>query len=455
MITPGKDGENMKIALVQPRYPHGKSQIYLPGGVMNLGGRLIDAGLDVRLVDRNLDPLPDPKDYDVIGYSVLGPPYIPGAITEMRQLRAMGFAGKLLVGGEGVARLDPSDFERWFGGLGCTEVTDDKVLCENLGLRSILPAYATSMRLAIQTLPEERQRLYLTREFCLYLSQGCKFNCDFCIALKNTPETYHGDGPLGDELSYICERLQLWGHNTLSCYISNLDAFQTPKLLEKRLELVSQVAASYRLVPKLRALATSRCTVQACREDLTLAKRLRSYGLEIVAFGADGADREAWKREHKAHNTLPELQEAFVCMKEAGITTEFLMVIGFQSNPALALLRALQFSLEKAWHGAVIRPYLGKSKVPGNGHWDRNDLEVQNFLTKPETLLRMDYAMVGSKETHPDTLQRYLSNAIYLAIIALLAPLGLCPTRPLMPVPARGIGRWFARTINHLMPFDR
>ena len=432
---------------------------------MNLGSRLLHAGLEVDLRDCNLDPLPDHTKYDVIGYSVLGPPYIPGVTAEIRELRARGFTGKVLVGGEGVARLAQSDFDTWFG-TGCTRIrniSQDEYkqpvydLEEALGLEpgTVPSMFETSMVAMLRQLSEERQKLYLTREFCLFLSQGCKFNCDFCIASKNTPETYRSHAALLDELEYVCARLAQWEHPALTCYISNLDAFQNPPKLEERLRRVEEVASRHGVTPNLRALATSRCTVEACRKDRNLPKRLRSYGLSIVAFGADGADKEAWKREHKAHNTLPELQEAFVSMREAGITTEFLMVIGFQSNPAMALIRAFRFSFEKAWHGAVIRPYLGKSKVPGNEHWERADPEVRNFLANPALLLRLDYAMLGSRETHPRLSQRWLSNAIYLAIIVALAPFDLCPTRPLVPVPTNGLKRHIAKAINRLMPFDR
>src|SRR3989344_2979516 len=98
----------MKIALVQPRYPHGKAQIYLPGGLMNLGSRLLTAGLEVELFDMNLAHSPlYPESFDVIGFSVLGPPYIPAVISAVRRLRAYTYTGKLkiIVGGEGVARL--------------------------------------------------------------------------------------------------------------------------------------------------------------------------------------------------------------------------------------------------------------------------------------------------------------------------------------------------------------
>src|SRR3989344_2044662 len=298
----------MKIALVQPRYPHGKAQIYLPGGLMNLGSRLMHAGLEVDLFDRNLDPLPDHHKYDVVGFSVLGPPYIPSAIAETRKLRARGFTGRVLVGGEGVARLEQSDFGCWFG-TSCTRIANDSDLARELG-PNVPSMYETSMRAMLEKLPIKRQRLYLTREFGLFMSQGCKFNCLFCAATKRSPEMYRSLASLEDEMRYVCEMISGAGQKQLECYLSNLDCFQNVHHLEPRLQAIARIAVEHGLAVSIRALATSRCTTEACAKDPDLPRRLRSYGLRIVGFGADGADDEVWKRENKRHNNIGELRLA-------------------------------------------------------------------------------------------------------------------------------------------------
>ena len=447
----------MKIALVQPRYPHGKSQIYLPGGLLNLGSRLMQVGFEVDLFDLNLDLLLDHRRYDIVGFSVLGPPYIPGVIREITKLKAGGFEGKVLVGGEGVARLVQSDFDGWFG-KNCVRIANDNELARVLGRTDIPTMYETSMRAMLERLPLARQKQYLAREFGLFMSQGCKFNCKFCAAKKATAEMYRSQAALEDEVICVCKVIAVAGGKRLECYISNLDCFQNVHDLELRLATIARIAGEHKLLVHIRALATSRCTVEACRKDARLAQRLRNYGLRIVGFGADGADEEVWQRENKHHNNLGELREAVQTMCAVGITAEILMVFGFKDDSAENIQHDLDFCFEQARAGAVIRPYLGKTFTP-SGNWPGAGKEGYEltlpFHQNPELLLNLDYAMCGSKYTHPDPAQRKLANRAYLEVIGKLAPRGLCPTRPLLPIPARGIGRWLAQLVNRLMPFDR
>jgi len=81
--------------------------------------------------------------------------------------------------------------------------------------------------------------------------------------------------------------------------------------------------------------------------------------------------------------------------------------------------------------------------------------EVEACRRNPKLLLHLDFAMIASRVSHPSLKERWLSTLTYLCIIIGLAPLGLCPTRPLMPVPQKGIGKVIAQTVNRLMPFDR
>ena len=452
----------MRIALVQPKYPHGsgKRQVYLPGGLMNLGSRLIAARIDVELIDANLtdwfwwhgmrDDL-----QDFVGISVLGTPYIPEVIEYVRHIRGNFFTKPILIGGEGIARVKPEHFNRWFAGLDVTQIRNDDDIVRACGIEpNALPsAYQTSMVPMLKTLSEEHLRRYLTAEFSLFTSQGCAFECLFCAADKAHKEKYHDTTALADEIEFICGYLQSIGHTDLCMYVSNLDAFQTPKKLEECMKIISSIVARHGITPHVRCLATSRCTFRACGKDRELAKRLRGYGLDMVAFGADGADEETWKRQNKNHNSLSELQ--FVCeaMEEADIAVELLMVIGFADDGVGALWRDLKYSFVEAFKGRIIRPYLAKSWTP-SAFWPEDKPEVQSFLKDASLLLNLDYAMIGSRHTHPHFWQRWGANAVYLTIIAFLAPFGMCPTRPLVPVP-QGFGHDTAVWINDKMPFDR
>lgn len=452
----------MRITLVQPKYPHGgadKCQTYLPGGLMNIGSRLLQAGVEVEFLDLNHVQWSQKRDIldksNLIGFTALGAPHIPDIIETVKGMREAGLQQPVLVGGEGINRLEPAHFAEWFKGLNVHQVKSDCEIASACGINpsNFLSAYETSMEPMLQQLDPKQLRGYLTSEFALFMSQGCAFNCHFCAAAKAQKEQYRSCESLADELRFVCHYLRQVNHHDLRVYITNLDAFQTPEKLEERLIIIRSIADEFGITPHVRCLATSRCTFHACRKDPDLPKRLRSYGLEIVAFGADGADEETWRQQNKTHNSLSELQTVCKAMEKAKITVELLMVIGFQGSPWIALWHGLKFSIVEAFKGRVIRPYLAKSQTP-SGPWPADNPLVQAFVKDPSLLVRLDYAMVGSKETHPRWLERWAANAVYLTIITLLAPFGKCPTRPLFPTP-KGIGRWLINLVNKWMPFDR
>ncbi len=448
------------ITLIQPQYPHGgKSQTYLPTGVLNLGSRLTQAGVEVDFIDLNRTGLRDGidvlKNSDAIGITVLGPPYIPEAIKVIREMRQAGLVQPILVGGQGVSLLkDESNFEKWFGGLGAVLIKDSPEVAGYCGIATedFPSEYQVSLVPMLEKLPAEELRAYLTTEFPIFLSQGCAFNCAFCAADKGKKERYRTCESLEEEVRWICKYLTSIGHVELRAYLSNLDGFQTSQELEKRLAIIKKACGDYRIVPHLRCLATSRCTFRACQKDPELPMRLRECGLEIVGFGADGADEEVWARQNKTHNSMSELQAAADAMEKAGITVELLMVIGFQDDSIKTLWRDFRFSLREAWKGRIIRPYLAKSQTPA-GRWQKDDPLVKAMVADPTLLSRLDYAMIGSTQTHPKFFHRMAANGVYLALIGILAPFGKCPTRPLVPVP-KGFGHSIAHLINRLMPFD-
>lgn len=50
---------------------------------------------------------------------------------------------------------------------------------------------------------DEHMRLYLEREFSVYVSQGCKYNCNFCQAAKGRPEIYRELSGFENELTHL------------------------------------------------------------------------------------------------------------------------------------------------------------------------------------------------------------------------------------------------------------
>ena len=231
----------MKITLIQPKYPHGdKSQTYLPGGLMNLGSRLLHAGIEINFIDLNdgywkkwqqiLD------ESDLIGFTVIGPPSIPEVIKTIHDMREAGLKQTVFVGGEGVSRLQPNHFKIWFSDLNVFQIRGDQdlaLICK-VNIQELPDAFDTSMVSMLKTLDEEQLRKYLTSEFSLFTSQGCAFNCAFCAADKAKKEHYRSLESLADELKFICQYLKQIKCSELRSYLTNLDAFQTPHMLEKR-----------------------------------------------------------------------------------------------------------------------------------------------------------------------------------------------------------------------------
>lgn len=453
------------IALVQPAYSYdGKSQVYLPGGLINLGSRLISAGLDVSFTDLNLEQLTDQTvlsrlgKSDIIGFTLIGPLYVSVVMRHIRRLRGLGFCQPILLGGQGVARVRCADFCSWFGfDPHVYQVRNDADLTRHLGIEaSLLPtAYTVSGARMMERIDGLLLRMYLTSEFCLFLSQGCIYDCRFCAAEKGRQEQYRSMSALVDELNFICRKLQEYECGEIQVYLSNLDTFQTPQKIEEAFEAIRLVTERYGIQPRIRGLATVRCTYRAVWNDPGLVGKLRARGLEMIAFGADGSTEATWKRQNKRHNSLSELDVVVNAMRDEGVTVELLMVIGFPDDTIGDMLNNLMYSFGKAFQGVVIRPYLAKECTP-SGNWPEDDVGVAYFREHPEELDALDYAALGSVHTHPVWWNRWVANTVYLTVICVLWPLGLCPTRPIMPSGEGGcIRRFIARWINKTMPADR
>lgn len=456
----------MNITLFQPRYPYGKAQVYLPGGLMNLGSRLIKAGIAVSFTDLNLETFRSAAvrerlgQADVIGFSILGPVYIPIVINSIRQLRDGGYQQPILVGGQGVSRITEEDAQLWFGNLArVVVIRDDEQLKRELGLENLSSMAETSMVPMLKTLDPKIVNMYLEREFCLYLSQGCVFDCGFCAAAKKTREIYRSMESLREEVDYICSILAKT-KQTLTAYLSNLDTLQTPAKLEIALRTIKRIADGYGVCVDLRGLATSAYTRLALRQDSEILIRLCSFGLRMLAYGADGANEDIWKLQKKQHNKIDDLDYVVKATQQAGMKAELLMVIGFPGEKSKHVINNIVFSFSHAWRGVAIRPYLAKQYTPG-GFWpgkndmaDADDPRVVSLRNDPNLLTRLDYAMLASDQSHSDYWQRLRSNLSYMFIITVLTSLNRCPNRPLA-VPRPGRRGLLARWINRVMPADR
>lgn len=454
------------ITLFRLSYPYGKSQIYFPTDLLLIAGRLKKEGVKAIVYDLNLYDLPDSdelSEQEGFGIGVIGAPYIPGARN--LALNLYEETGKPVgVGGQPIEKLPPEHFDRIFGGE-ITQVRSDVDLEKLLGISSAgLPSpYESSILPALDSIPQEDLPKYLAREFGFFISQGCKFTCDFCAAEKRMPERYRSNEVVEEELVELTKRAKRHGIDKMAMYLTALDLFQSPKPLTETLEVFARTGRDNRMEYELRGLARIDSFLKALEQEPSLEKLIRESGVGVVGFGVDGTTEKIWRSQHKAHKDLSEVDRALDRCKYVGITPELLMVMGFPEDNLGSVAKNYFYTVAKAFtHGAVSRPYLAKNFVPGNNGWTDAQYEqsVEKILDNPELFTNLDFATFGSSLTHPRRFHRLISNIAYAAITLTLEPFGRNATYPLMPQKeqrgfiSRAYNK-FANAVNKVIPFDK
>lgn len=460
----------MRVALIQPRSSWGKRP-YLPNGLLNAAARLNAVGVKTTIVDLNIDDLdtaethPPLQSADVLGIGVLGPPYIPPAIELGMWLRERRHDQPIVFGGEPVMRLPKQHFERIFAdriGGDVRQVASDDELCKAFrvsSLRGMPSMYDISAGSVIRALPLRYREIYFSREFCIFTSQGCKYQCNFCAATKGVPERFRNIDVFKDEVDAITSQVhEICGKTApYEVYLSTLDGCQNPEPMEKMLRIIDSSRLRNNVSFPLRFLATSRETVKAVRKDSEILKRWRDYGVRCIGIGVDGDDEATWARERKRHNKRPEIAAAFDAIKNAGIQPEAFMVIGLPGDSVAAILKGVRACFRFAFKGIRPRPYLGKAHVPGSERWATDEETVERFLSDPNLFRDSEYAGLAIDATHTDRTQRYLANAaFFFTTVALKLSKTGCPTQPLLPTESvSGPLRLLGKLWNSRMPQDR
>lgn len=115
--------------------------------------------------------------------------------------------------------------------------------------------------------------------------------------------------------------------------------------------------------------------------------------------------RDIRKGIKKPQNTEKEILDALNNCKEAGLIPETLMVFGHPVDTEKSLQEALQF-VQRAQqeYGAIPRPHISKSFVPGNDGRNHPDYErpIQQMLQKSHLFQSLDFTALPSFMTHPD-----------------------------------------------------
>jgi len=243
-------------------------------------------------------------------------------------------------------------------------------------------------------------------ESSLYVSQGCKFACDFCAAarttrdpstgeLKKVTESYRSPGVIKEDLDYLVRRAEGFGIGGLEFYMSNLDVFQTPRELSKFAEAIKEVRGEHpRFKLGLRGLATVDSFLKARKTGVI--EEMAEAGFHTVGFGVDGWGKEVWRKVKKGHNSEERCLEAIRSAREDyKITPEILMVFGHEGADTEESLRAAyEITSEMiSRYGTVPRPHASKLLVPGNEGWKdpRNKERVGEMIRDPKSLQSIDF----------------------------------------------------------------
>jgi radical SAM superfamily enzyme YgiQ (UPF0313 family) len=454
-----------ELVIFRLHHPYGKPQIYLPTDLLVVATRLRKAGINARVHDLNLHKLPSDEEIkkcDALGVGVMGPPYIPEGKKIIAKLNSIT-ERPIIVGGQPVEKLAPAHFQKLFGRS--VQITNDLELASALGLNllSLPSTYTVSIAPMLAEIRKEDMQKYLASEFSFFISQGCKFNCDFCAAQKKQPEKFREFEAMREDIDILTRLAKSFGLSKLSMYLSSLDTFQNPDSLIKIMELFEAAASNSGVRLQMRGLSRVDSFVRAIEAYPELRKLLIRAGFDTVGFGLDGTSERIWRSQHKGQKHLSLADKALDLCKEIGLTPEVLMVMGFPQDTLRTLAKNYLYTVARAIsHGVVSRPYLAKSFSPGNKGWSSGEYRnaVEELTSNPELFTNIDYAALGSELTHPNAFHRHISNIAYLALVFTLQPFGKNTTSPIIPksqkegILAEVYNRIVER-INREIPFDR
>ncbi|MBS3162911.1 radical SAM protein [Candidatus Woesearchaeota archaeon] len=416
------------ITLIQPRHnlapKMGMGHIYMPTPLLCVASRLIGAGVDVLLNDENFEQYFRPT--NLVGIHLGGVSYIPLA-REIINERYLGH--KYFIGGPVVNGLSEGQFRKLFGNNAFNGNLDSVLERElNIFRGDLKRPEETSLIEGYELICDEVMFEYLARESSLYVSQGCKFACNFCAAdrtckdpvtgkMKIVRERYRDLDVLREDLVYLANRAKRLGLSELSFYMSNLDVFQTPGKLLEFVNVVEEVRSKENVEFKLRGLST---VDSFLRTDDDIIGQLVDVGFYSVGFGVDGMTAEVWNKVKKGHNTEDKCLNAIKRAYESRITPELLMVFGHNGADTEGSLRkAYDFSKDMVEvFGAIPRPHVAKAFLPGNDGWTdlKYQSSVRTLLDHPELFHNLDFTTLPTELTHPNRELRLLTIKYFLEI---------------------------------------
>ncbi len=427
------------IDLIQPRHNYApdhreerQGHIYLPTSLHTAAARLANAGVEVEVHDENLRLAE--VNSPIVGVNLLGAPYIPEVIKLQQKLRAaicqdLTFA----LGGQ---VMQPSAFglsqvqTSLLFGPNTLNGNDDMGLAQLFGIKpaALGSPENTSLVPIYEKISDADMLEYLSREISFYVSQGCSQQCSFCAAPKARPEKYRAFEVMEKDLNYLVERAIKLGLTKLEIYMSNLDIVQNPPQLDKFADVVKSIKANHpNFEVGLRGLATVLFFNKFKDKFEATFRKLVDVGFHTIGFGVDGWDDELWRKLQKRNSKNDCIEAIRAAKEDFGITPELLMVFGHdlgkrKKDTPQSLAGAYAICVEMTnRYGAVPRPHISKSFIPGNEGWvaPENAKKVDLLIQHPEAFQSLDFTALPSPLTHPDAEIRHLATEYYLKICAI------------------------------------
>ncbi len=402
--------------LIQPKHSYADEksqwQIYTNTSLRTVWVILEDAWVAISLHDENIRETKE-LNSNIVGINLVWAPYIPVVMETIQRLKKQFWDDLIFIlWGQPLTQkkpktwqilgLDDGQFEKLF--WRAYNGMETNVL-ESLSKRKDISDWHISLIPMYQKLSDSDFTEYFTREISLYVSQWCKFDCDFCGAVKNQKEQYRDEKVLYEDICYIVERLQKLWKKQVSIYMSNLDVFQSPKQLEWFADMILQIKKDNPgFTFSLRGLAGTKSFTDLDKNNPTVLEKLVKAGFNSVWYGVDGMWPGVWKWIKKPQNNEKEILDAIRLSKEKyDITPELLMVFGHNwVDTEKSLRNAYEFvegMVQKYW--AVPRPHVAKAFHSRQWRTDESRLSRWNQIAyrKPSLIPIVGFHRIG-EQTH-------------------------------------------------------
>lgn len=428
---------NKSITLIQPRHNYAAKEwlwhIYLSSPLLSFKSRVLSVLPEQKIdfIDANFDEPYYSKLQWIVWINLVWAPYIPEVIKIIEKLSN---DVNIILWWQIVSSLTEKEFNKIFNNSWKKVINwniDENIEnLLNLEKWSIPKVEEINLIDSYKDISNEHMKEYLSREFSIYLSQWCKYNCNFCQAVKWKPEIYRDLNLFKDELLYISNRaISLW-INSIKFYLSNLDILQTPINFDKFLDIVLEVKKETWIQINFRWLCGVESFLYMYDNYKDMLIKAKNIWLSSIGFWIDWATPEVWKSIWKWQNYKSIWNETKYTEQEKSlevikltrwlwITPETLMVFWHPSETAESLETAYNFSREMyEKYGSIPRPHISKNIIPWAKEWydDKNSELVNLIVDNPEFFQALDFTALPSELTHPDKNLRRLSRKWYKKI---------------------------------------